>query len=122
MITVDIRRGGGASHSALSLVSQENKLHTNSESEETRPVFTMSTLCSDGIGHGARITQALAVDCSNHEQVDCVGTKTFDGELCGFDVICYCLPAVAHRLTVMKENDVYCVFIRCNIFVQPTGQ
>lgn len=56
----------------------------------------LCTLGSDGLRHGARITQTLRVDCPNHEQVDGVGTKTFDGELRGFDVIRHRLPAVAH--------------------------
>lgn len=64
----------------------------------------LCTLCSDRIRHGAGITQALAVDCSDHKQVDGVGTKTFDSKLGGFDMICYCLPAVAHWLTVIKEE------------------
>lgn len=54
------------------------------------------TLCPDRFRHGAWITQPLAVDGSNHEKVDCVGAKTFDGELGGFDVIRHSLPAVAH--------------------------
>lgn len=54
------------------------------------------TLCSDRLRHGARVTEALAVDCSYHEQVDGVGAETFDSELGGFDMVCYCLPAVAH--------------------------
>lgn len=77
------------------------------------------TLCSDRIRHGARITQALAVDCSDHEQVDGVGTETFDGKLCSFDMICYRLPAVAHRLTAVqeKENVISHYLSVCFIFV-----
>lgn len=62
------------------------------------------TLCSDRIRHGAWITQALAVDCSDHEQVDGIGTETFDGKLGGFYMIGYRLPAVAHGLTAMEDT------------------
>lgn len=61
------------------------------------------TLRPDRLRHGAGITQPLAVDGPHHEQVDCVGAETFDGELGGSDVIRHRLPAVAHRLTGMKE-------------------
>lgn len=57
----------------------------------------------DRLRHGAGITQPLAVDGPNHEKVDCVGAKTFDGELGGFDVVRHGLPAVAHGLTGIKE-------------------
>lgn len=60
-------------------------------------------MCSDRIWHGAGVTEALAVDRSDHEQVDGVGTETFDSKLCGFDVICDRLPAVTHRLTAVQE-------------------
>lgn len=63
------------------------------------------TLSPDRLRHGARITQPLAVDGPDHEKVDCVGAKTFDGELGGFDVVCHSLPAVAHWLTGMKEPE-----------------
>lgn len=54
------------------------------------------TLCPDGVGHGARVAQALAVDGPDHEQVDGVGPQTFHSELVGLDVVCDRLPAVAH--------------------------
>lgn len=48
--------------------------------------------------HGTGVTQALCVDGTHHEQVDGVGSQAFDGELGGFNVIRYRLPAVTHRL------------------------
>lgn len=54
------------------------------------------TLCPDRFRHGAGVTEALAVDGSDHEEIDGVGTQTFDCELGCLDVICNCLPAVTH--------------------------
>lgn len=56
------------------------------------------TLGTHWLGHGTRVAQALCVDGAHHEQVDSVGSQALNGELGGFDVICYSLPAVTHRL------------------------
>lgn len=61
------------------------------------------TLCSDRFRHGTRVAHALAVDRSDHEQVDGVGPETLDGELGGPHVIGHRLPAVAHRLAARGE-------------------
>lgn len=59
-------------------------------------MFLSNTLSANGFRHGARVAQALDVDCSHHEQVNCVGAKTLNGVLRGLDMIGHSLPAVAH--------------------------
>lgn len=56
------------------------------------------TLGTHWFRHGTRVTQALCVDGTHHEQVDGIGSEAFNGELGGFNVIRNRLPAVTHRL------------------------
>lgn len=65
---------------------------------------------ADGFRHGARVAQALDIDCSYHEQVDGVGAKTLNGVLGGLDMIGHSLPAVAHRLAASKWGRVMSEF------------
>lgn len=53
------------------------------------------TLCSDRLGNGAWVTQAVGVDSSDNEQIDGVGEKASDGVRFHLHHISYSLPCAA---------------------------
>lgn len=50
------------------------------------------TLCSDGLGDGARVAQAVGVDSTDDEEVNSVGKKAGDGVSLHPDHVGYSLP------------------------------
>lgn len=59
---------------------------------------TEVTLCPYRIRHRAWVTETLGVDRSDHEQVDCIGPQPSHSIESCLNMVCHCLPAIAHGL------------------------
>lgn len=59
---------------------------------------TEITLCAYWIRHRTWVTETLRVDCSDHEQVDCIRPQSSHSIESCLNMVCHCLPAIAHRL------------------------
>lgn len=61
------------------------------------------TLCPDGLGDRAGVTEAVRVDRSDNKEVNCVGEEPDNRVSLLLHVVCYGLPGAAHWLAAGQK-------------------